>query len=84
MLSWSQREINPTSTDPRPFTTEKPNHDQDYPDPVDNVTKMLEQFKVPGMDMPALIELERKEIDALFECQQGCPRSDTRADAQAD
>ena len=31
---------------------------------------MLEQFKVPGMDMPALIEAGRKEIDALVEANK--------------
>ena len=40
------------------------------PNPMDNVTKMLEQFKVPGIDMTAFIESRRKDIDALVEANK--------------
>jgi phasin family protein len=37
------------------------------PNPFGDVTKMLEQFKVPGIDMAAIIEARRKDIEALTE-----------------
>ena len=36
----------------------------DQTDPFGDLTKMLEQFKVPGVDMPALVESRKKDIGA--------------------
>ncbi|QDL37043.1 phasin family protein [Rhodoferax sediminis] len=33
--------------------------------PFGDVTKMIEQFKLPGVDLPAIIEARRKDIEAL-------------------
>lgn len=38
--------------------------------PFGNLTQMLEQFKVPGVDMSAIIESRRKDIDALVAANQ--------------
>ena len=35
--------------------------------PFGDVTKMLEKFKVPGVDMTAIIEARRKDIEAVVE-----------------
>jgi phasin family protein len=35
------------------------------PNPFGDMTKMLEKFKVPGIDMTAIIEARRKDIEAL-------------------
>ena len=35
--------------------------------PFGDVTKMLEKFKVPGIDMTAIIEARRKDIEAVVE-----------------
>jgi phasin family protein len=35
------------------------------PNPFADMTKMLEKFKVPGIDMTAIIEARRKDIEAL-------------------
>jgi phasin family protein len=35
--------------------------------PFGDVTKILEQFKVPGIDMAAIMEARRKDIEALTE-----------------
>jgi phasin family protein len=37
------------------------------PNPFGDLTKMLEKFKVPGIDMTAIIEARRKDIEALAE-----------------
>jgi phasin family protein len=37
------------------------------PNPFGDVTKMLEKFKIPGIDMTAIIEARRKDIEALTE-----------------
>jgi phasin family protein len=37
------------------------------PNPFGDMTKMLEKFKVPGVDMTAIIEARRKDIEALAE-----------------
>jgi phasin family protein len=34
-------------------------------DPFANLTKMFDQFKVPGLDMSSIIEARRKDLDAL-------------------
>ena len=33
--------------------------------PFGDLTKMLEQFKVPGVDMSSLVDARRKDIEAL-------------------
>jgi phasin family protein len=38
--------------------------------PVVNVTKLLEQFRIPGVDLPALVETQRKNVQALQEANQ--------------
>lgn len=36
----------------------------------ENVSKMMEQFKLPGMDMKALVEWQRKDFEALAEANR--------------
>lgn len=38
--------------------------------PFGDVTKMMEQFKMPGVDMSAIVEARRKDIEALTEANQ--------------
>ncbi|HWV95651.1 MAG TPA: phasin family protein [Xanthobacteraceae bacterium] len=38
--------------------------------PLFDFTKMLEQFKIPGVDFSAIIERERKNIEALAEANR--------------
>ena len=38
--------------------------------PFGDLTKMLEQFKVPGVDMGAIVESRRKDMDALVAANQ--------------
>lgn len=38
--------------------------------PFGDLTKMIEQFKVPGVDMSAIVEARRKDIEALVEANQ--------------
>ncbi|MGH6638377.1 MAG: TIGR01841 family phasin [Polaromonas sp.] len=38
--------------------------------PFDNVTKMIEQFKLPGVDMSAIVEARRKDIEAVVEANK--------------
>lgn len=38
--------------------------------PFGDVTKMMEQFKVPGVDIPAIVEARRKDIEALVDANQ--------------
>jgi phasin family protein len=40
------------------------------PNPFADFTKMFEQFKLPGMDMSALMESRRKDIEALGEANK--------------
>ncbi len=40
------------------------------PNPFADFTKMMEQFRLPGMDMSAVIEARRKDIEALTEANQ--------------
>jgi phasin family protein len=40
---------------------------QTTPNPFGDVTKMMAQFKMPGIDMAAIVETQRKEIEALGE-----------------
>jgi len=38
--------------------------------PIVNVQKLLERFKLPGVDLPALMDAQRKNVDALREANQ--------------
>ncbi len=38
--------------------------------PFGDVTKMMEQFKMPGIDMAAIVEARRKDIAALTEANK--------------
>lgn len=38
--------------------------------PVINVEELLERFRVPGIDLPALMEAQRKNVQALQEANQ--------------
>jgi len=39
----------------------------DMPNPFGDLTRMLEQFKVPGIDMTSIVEARRRDIEALVE-----------------
>ncbi|MBS0316285.1 MAG: TIGR01841 family phasin [Proteobacteria bacterium] len=38
--------------------------------PFGDVTKLMEQFKLPGVDMSALMEARRKDVEALVEANK--------------
>jgi len=40
------------------------------PNPFEDFSKMLEQFKIPGMDMEAVLLARRKDIDALTQANR--------------
>lgn len=40
------------------------------PNPFSELVKMFEQFKVPGVDMSAIAEARRKDIEALVEANK--------------
>ncbi|BDB28052.1 hypothetical protein Tamer19_14270 [Cupriavidus sp. TA19] len=40
------------------------------PNPFADFTKLMEQFRVPGLDMTAVIEARRKDIEALTEANK--------------
>ncbi|WP_042879644.1 phasin family protein [Cupriavidus necator] len=40
------------------------------PNPFADFTKMMEQFRLPGVDMTAVIEARRKDIEALTEANK--------------
>lgn len=42
----------------------------DQTNPFGDLTKMLEQFKVQGVDMTALVESRRKDIEAIVEANK--------------
>jgi phasin family protein len=42
----------------------------DLTNPFGDLTKMLEQFKVPGVDMSAIVESRRKDIEAIVEANK--------------
>jgi phasin family protein len=42
----------------------------DQTNPFGDLTKMLEQFKVPGVDMSALVESRKKDIEAIVEANK--------------
>jgi len=41
-----------------------------YTGPFVDVTKLMEQFKLPGIDIPAIVEARRKDIEALTEANR--------------
>jgi phasin family protein len=43
--------------------------------PFGDVTKMMEQFKMPGVDMSAIVEARRKDIEALTESNKAAYES---------
>jgi phasin family protein len=43
--------------------------------PFGDVTKMFEQFKVPGVDMTAMVETRRKDVEALIEANKAALES---------
>ena len=58
--------------------------------PFGDVKKMIEQFKMPGVDMTAIVDARRKDIEALvaanaaaFEAMQALGRKQTEMMAQA-
>jgi phasin family protein len=42
----------------------------DMPNALGNLTKMLEQFKLPGVDAAEILEARRKDIDAVVQANQ--------------
>jgi phasin family protein len=38
--------------------------------PFVDVTKLMEQFKLPGIDIPAIVDARRKDIEALAEANR--------------
>jgi len=42
----------------------------DQPNPFSDFTKFIEQFKVPGVDLSALVESGRKDFEALAEANK--------------
>ena len=38
--------------------------------PFVDITKLMEQFKLPGVDIPAIVEARRKDIEALTEANR--------------
>lgn len=62
----------------------------DVANPFGDLSKMLEQFQVPGIDMNAIIESRRKDLDALiaanvasYEAVQNLARKQTEILTQA-
>ena len=58
--------------------------------PFGDLTKMLDQFKVPGVDMSSFIDARRKDVEALvaankaaYEAMQGLARTQTDMLTQA-
>lgn len=43
--------------------------------PFGDVTKMFEQFKMPGIDMSALVAARRKDVEALVEANKAAYES---------
>ena len=41
-----------------------------WTNPFGDMTKVFEQIKIPGVDMAAIIEARRKDIDTLFEANK--------------
>ena len=43
--------------------------------PFSDVKKMIEQFKLPGVDMTAIVEARRKDVEALVEANKAAYES---------
>jgi phasin family protein len=43
--------------------------------PFGDMTKLIEQFKLPGVDMSAIVEARRKDIEALVEANRAAYES---------
>ena len=43
--------------------------------PFGDVAKMIEQFKLPGVDMSAIVQARRKDIEALVEANKAAYES---------
>ena len=48
---------------------------QANPNPFEDMTKMMEQFKFPGVDMSAFVEGQRKDIEAVVEANRAAYES---------
>ncbi len=48
---------------------------QSPPNPFADLAKMLEQFKIPGVDMTAIVDARRKDIEALTKVNQAAYES---------
>ena len=53
--------VKDTKTDPGPMNF----------NPFGDLTGMLEQFKVPGVDMSSFVDARRKDVEALVEANKG-------------
>ena len=49
--------------------------DSEQASPLADLTRMLEQFKVPGVDMGAIVESRRKDVEALAAANQAALES---------
>jgi phasin family protein len=52
------------------MATKKAAPAMDMSNALGDLTKMLEQFKLPGVDTKAIVEARRKDIDALVQANQ--------------
>jgi phasin family protein len=43
---------------------------ENFAGPFVDITKLMEQFKLPGVDIPAIVEARRKDIEALTEANR--------------
>ena len=48
---------------------------QSPPNPFADLAKMFEQFKIPGVDMTAIVDARRKDIEALTKVNQAAYES---------
>ena len=44
--------------------------DENMGDPFQTFTKMLEQFRIPGVDLQAIMESRRKDVEAVVQANQ--------------
>ena len=48
---------------------------QNTPNPFADLAKMFEQFKIPGVDMTAIVDARRKDVEALTQVNQAAYES---------
>ena len=48
---------------------------QSPPNPFADLAKMFEQFKIPGVDMTAIVDARRKDVEALTQVNQAAYES---------